>query len=194
MSTPLPPEDQPTTRLARPRAPREPVVPVGPVAGDPYYAEPPVATAVLADSVRSLRNALVVLALLTVAALILGAYALNQATKDDSNGRGASQARVAKLEDRVDRLASLVKDTRSDVATLKAGAAGAKPAVAADSASSSDLESLRTSVKTLDSRVSELSGKTGGDNSQAAIDALGQRIDQVSQQLKDLQSAQQQTP
>ncbi|MCW2957532.1 MAG: hypothetical protein JWP18_335 [Solirubrobacterales bacterium] len=197
MSTPpLPPEDRPTEMHAPVRVPREPVAPVGrdPYAGGPY-AEAPLATAALADSVRTLRNGLALLALLSVATLLLALYALNEANSDDSDSKAASQARVAKLEDRVSRLVTLVKDTRSDVAAADTGAdTGAADPAQPDAASAADLESVRASVKTLDSRVSELQGSDGGDDSQSAIDALGQRIDQLSEQVQELQTAQQQAP
>jgi hypothetical protein len=122
------------------------------------------------------------------------AYALNEANADDSDGKAASRARVANLEDRVGRLVTLVKDTRSDVAAADSGADDTAATAAPDAASAADLESVRTSVKALDTRVSELSGSGGGDDSQSAITARGQRIDQLSKQVQDLQSAQQQQP
>jgi len=193
MSTPpLPPEDRPTEVVRPARVAREPLP------ADPYvagtYAETPVATAALADSLRSLRTALAILALFTVAALALAFYALQEANGDDADGRGASQARVAKLEDRVGRLVSLVKDTRSDVDALKTSGAGAS----AGQAGASDVDDLRSQLKALDGRVTALQdagGEGGDEGTQSAIDALGSRVDELAQQVKDLQDQQsQQTP
>ncbi len=190
MSTPpLPPEDRPTEQIPRARVAREPL------AGDPYVADPyvadPLATAALADSVRGLRTALAVLALFSVAALLLAFYALNEANADDDSGKGASQARVARLEDRVSRLSSLVKDTRGDLADVKT--TGTEDA--AGQADATEVQSLRSSVKDLDARVAALQDAGGSDkSSQSAIDALGSRIDDLAQQVKDVQAQQEQTP
>lgn len=202
------PPDRPTERLP-PVPAREPVAPGRPVAGDAYvdpayvdpaYADGPLTTAALADAVGTLRLALALIALLSVAALALAFYALHEAQKDDA--QGASRARVAKLEDRVSRLVTLVKRTRAgsgaSAGTTSADAKALKQQLDG-AAKASDVDTLRTSVSKLSASVNALQGSSsgGGANAgqtQSAIDALGTRIDKLSAQVQQLQSNAQPSP
>ncbi len=132
----------------------------------------------LADTVRSLRTALVVLAVLTVGALALGAVALSK-TGDDGTVSGGGPD--AASNDRVSRVVKQVKDLRSDSGKLQDAVDGA--------AKDSDLQSLRDTVSKLDDRVSKLDSSSGGGDQKAAVDALDGRIGKLEQQVQALEQS-----
>jgi polyhydroxyalkanoate synthesis regulator phasin len=173
----IPPPDRPTERL-QPQPP-ERLVPQPPP--PPVYEERVVSPAVdthavllrLEDAVQSLRTGLMIVGVISVAALGVAIYAL---MKDDG-GTGsraglATDSRVSQLDDRIDRLSRQVQDARSDAA--KAGdAAGVEGRVAA----------LEKTVKTLADRPAP------GDATQA-VNELSDRIDDVTADVEQLKSAQ----
>src|SRR5919107_6433622 len=115
MSTnpPPPPPDRPTQRL-QPTAPPPP---------PPVYEERVVAPAAdpnaillrLEDAINSLRTGLMVVGVIAVAALGVAIYALMK--DDDADGASrsglASDQRVSRLDDRVDRISRQVQSLRS---------------------------------------------------------------------------------
>lgn len=179
--------DEPTRAL--PSTPGAPVPP-------PPVRERVVADAPLIDvgvlerlheSVRTLRVLVAGLALLTIAALVLAVIALQSDDEGDSTS-GASRARVERVDDRVSRLKRQVQDLRSestsgastnDVTALRRQVAAA--------AKASDVEALRTAV----SQVKADQGSSDGAvDPQPALDALGERIDDLEAQLRQTQEAQ----
>jgi polyhydroxyalkanoate synthesis regulator phasin len=163
-----PPPDRPTERLR----PTQPIVREGVVAThDPLLLER------LEDSLRSLRTAVALAGLLGALALGVAIYALTQAD-DEGDGRGASRERVARLDDRVDRLSRQVRRTRAS-----AGGAVQRSELDAlrrrlDSrATTGDVAALRSSLKALQD------GGSGGDTA-----ALQQRVDRLAQQVADLRA------
>jgi hypothetical protein len=126
----------------------------------------------LRDQVRSLRTAVVLLGILLVVTLGIAAWAL-LANQDDSGSttrRGASPARVAKLEDRVSALESRVRDAPSK----------------------GDLADLTAQQKVLDGRLDALEKASDDAASQQSVDQVQQdledlqkRVDQIEQQQQD---------
>jgi hypothetical protein len=176
------PPDRPTERLAP--QPPERLVPQPPP--PPVYEERVVSPGVdthavllrLEDAVQSLRTGLMIVGVIAVAALGVAIYALMKNGDDATGSRSglASDARVSQLDDRIDRLSRQVQDARSDA--RKAGdAAGVQDRVAA----------LEKTVKTLADRPAP------GDATQA-VKELSNRIDDVTADVEQLKSAQQQTP
>jgi polyhydroxyalkanoate synthesis regulator phasin len=161
MST-TPPPDRPTERLQpRPPPPQYERV-AAPGAGD--------ATLLftrLEDTISSLRTALVVVGVL--AALALGAALYAILRDDGSTGtRGAGSERVARLDDRVDRLSRQLQRLRSG---------------------SSSPGALSRRVDDLSRQVATLRDQGGGGASPEttqAIQDLGRRVDDLSRQVQDL--------
>jgi hypothetical protein len=157
------PPDRPTERL-RPSPP-------------PVYEErggdPNLVLLRLEQTIGSLRTGLMVVGVIAVAALGVAVYALMQANDDGGGGgsRGglASNERVSRLDDRIDRLSRQVQDARSG-----------------DSAGSDELDgrvaALEKTVKTLASRPSA--------DPQQAIDKLSDRIDGVADDVETLKQTQ----
>ena len=168
MSTTPPPPDRPTQPL-------RPIQPEPPVVEERYVAPAGVDTTsmllALEDAVGSLRTWLAVVGLVAVAALGIGIYALMQ---DDDDTRGsrsglASDERVSRLDDRIDRLSRQVQ-------TLRAGNSGGD-----STAELGDrLDDLENTVETLGERrapdatqaIEELSGRI--DDLRSDVDALEQ--------------------
>jgi prefoldin subunit 5 len=113
-----------------------------------------------------------VVGVIAVAALGVAAYALMQAGDDGGGGSSsglATNERVSRLDDRIDRLSRQIQDARSG-----------------DNAGGDDagerVEALERTVKTLAERPST--------DPQEAIDQLSERIDDVANDVEALQQAQ----
>ena len=160
-----PPPDRPTERLA-PTPPPPPV-----------YEERGVAPAVdsnavllrIEDSIGSLRTGLMIVGVIAVAALGVAIYALMQ---DDDGGGGsrnglASDSRVSRLDDRIDRISRQVQGLRAGAGT-------------GDDAVEDRVAALERTVETLADRPST--------DPQQAIDQLSGRIDDLAQDVEALQA------
>jgi polyhydroxyalkanoate synthesis regulator phasin len=165
MST-TPPPDRPTERLQpAPPAPQyeRAVDPRAPVATD--------ATLLftrLEDAISSLRTWLVLVGVLAVAALGLGLYAV--LNNDNGTTRGTASAdRVARLNDRVDRLSRQVQQLRSTSGGT--------------SALSRRVDELSRQVAAL--RSQGAGGSSSTDTTQALQD-LNKRVDDLSRQVQQL--------
>lgn len=162
MSTPEPP-DRPTERLAPSRTEHR-VVEQAPVADLDALAR-------LEDAIASLRTGVMIAGVIAVAALGVALYAI---LRDDGGtaGSGASQERVSRLDDRVDRLSSQLQDARSSAR----GAA--------------DVDDR---VEALEKAVEDLAERPASDPQQA-IDELSGRIDEVAKNVEELEQQAQQAP
>jgi methyl-accepting chemotaxis protein len=181
-TTPPPPPDRPTQRLQPsppPAAEYEQRVVEHGVAAP--ATDPSAMFARLEDAIRSLRTGLIVVGLLSALALGIGLYALLRADEtDDETRRGASAERVARLDDRVDRLSRQVQGLRAD---------------------REGTNELADRVDRLSRSVTSLRGQAAGgdDDAAAAADAtqaveqLGQRVDDLSTQVEELRQNQDQT-
>jgi hypothetical protein len=172
----LPPEsDEPTRRLpptrpAEPLREREVVTTAEP---DPAWIQD------VSDKLRSLRTAVALLAVLSLAALGVGIWALLTQEEEGDARRGASQERVQELEDRVDKL-----ETETG-----------------DAASQDAVERVREEQEQLEERLSaveEQAGDGGAEDVQAdlqefsdAIEQNGEAIEQLDQRVGDLEQQQQ---
>lgn len=177
MSTPPLPPDRPTERLA----PRAPVAPAVPVAGE-RVVEPavdPQWVARLEDQIRSLRTFMALLTLLSLAALGTGVYALIKAQENED--QSASQERVSRIDNRVDELEADLKRTseENDVSRLEGRIAG--------KADASDLRQLRQSITQLRTQVRTVG--EGDADSAKAVDAIGDRVDALSRQVQELRDS-----
>ena len=168
MATTPPPPDRPTQPL-------RPIRPEPPVVEERYVAPAGVDTTsmllALEDAVGALRTWLAVVGLVAVAALGIGIYALMQ--DDDDSTRGsrsglASDERVSRLDDRVDRLSRQLQ-------TLRAGNSGGD-----STAELGDrLDELEDTVQTL--------GERNAPDATQAIEDLSGRIDDLRSDVDALQ-------
>ena len=172
-----PPPDRPTEPL-RPIEPAPPPVVQERVvtpAADPNFV-----LARLEDAVDSLRTWLAVVGMLAVVALGVSVYALTKA--DDSSGDGGSRAglasdeRVSRVDDRVDRLSRQVQ-------SLRAG----------DGSGGDDAAALEDRIGELESTVKTLADRPAQDATQA-VEELSGRIDDLAKDVEALKQAQQTTP
>ncbi|MGI9100790.1 MAG: hypothetical protein ACR2H2_20280 [Solirubrobacteraceae bacterium] len=171
MSTPTPPE-RPTERL-QPTRPTTAYERVG-QPGVPVPTDPNLLFVRLEDKIASLRTALVVVAVLAVLALGLALYAvLNDDGSTGTTRDGASSERIARLDDRVDRLSRQLQ-------RLRTGA--------------SSTEGLAQRLDDLSREVADLRSQTGGGGASAdttqAIQDLDQRVDDLGQQVQELSQGQ----
>lgn len=171
MST-IPPPEPPTRRLdptAPPPVYERVVEPAAPVAADASLL-----ILRLEDAISSLRTALIFVGLLAVIATGIAIYALTR--EDDtpvaSSGNAASETRVARLEDRVDRLSRQVQSTRASVRS----ATGLDQRV----------DDLAKTVATL--RTQSGDAAAAPDATQAITDLDG-RLDRLEQQIQNLDAA-----
>ncbi len=181
-TTPPPPPDRPTQRL-QPQPPpaaeyEQRVVEHGVAAPVTDWG---VLIARLEDAIHSLRTGLIVVGLLSALALGVALYSL--LANDDNQGDGrreASADRVARLDDRVDRLSRQVQGLRAD---------------------REGTNELASRVDKLSRSVSSLRGQAasgGGDDDAAAaaadarqvVEQLGERVDDLSQQVEELRQNQ----
>ncbi len=151
---------------------RIPATPAAPPPGEPVYAVDPEKEE-LRDRIRSLRTALALTALLATAALGVGLYTL-LADDEEERGvdrRGASPARVAALDDRVDEL----EDRLGDRATKNA------------------LAQLEERQAELEGQV-EQAGEAGGDTEavQQSVEQLSQDVQALEQRVDELAAQQEQ--
>jgi chromosome segregation ATPase len=164
----LPPDpDEPTRRLP-PTRPAEPIREREVVTGPDYeawYAE-------LLDRLRSLRTAVALLSILSVAALGVALWALLSQEEEGDARRGASSERVGELEDRIEEL-------ESDVG---------------DAASSDAVDRLRDDQEQLADEVRSVRERAGGGTSDAAVQdlqdditQLGDGVEQLSGSVQDLE-------
>jgi len=157
------PPDRPTEPL-RPRAPlvHERAAPPG--------VDPNLIILRLEDAVGSLRNALLVVGAIALVAFGLAIYAL---VSDDDGGSGrsrsglASDARVSRVDERVDRLSRQVRDLRPGGATSNLA---------------DRVEKLETTVEQLDS----------GEDPTQAIEDLSSRVEALDGDVEQLQQSQSQ--
>lgn len=186
MSTEPPyPDEQPTTRIPAPAAPVRARVPAGPPVAETAVVDA-LAVDRLAAAISSLRTMLAFVGVISLAALALGAYALHKATQDD--GKGASRARVARLDDRVTRLSRQVQSTRASSGTsASASEVSALQKQVNGAAKASDVQKLSDSVAKLSAASSSAGGS--GTNQSTAISTLSQRVDKLSQQVQTLQQS-----
>ena len=166
------PGDRPTEHLpaAAPVA-REAVVADEVI--DPLWAER------LEDSLRSLKRLVALLAVLALAGVGLSLYALLRAEDDR---QGASRERVARLDNRVDRLERRLGSTtnEAEVARLK-GRLDNK-------ADAQSLQELSDDVQQLQASLDEVS--SGDDSFEDAVTELDGRVDELSEQLEGLRREQ----
>src|SRR5829696_3377845 len=150
----LPPEsDEPTRRLP-PRGPVEPLPPEREVIRtevDPAWAQE------ILGRLRSLRTAVALVALLSLAALGVGIYALLTQEEEGDARPGASQERVRELEDRVDAVEAQAEDAPSDnsVARLRGQQQQLEERVKAveDRADDTGVEDVQADVRQLSDSV-----------------------------------------
>jgi chromosome segregation ATPase len=172
----LPPEsDEPTRRLppTRPEA--------LPVEREVVRTEvDPAWTQAILDRLRSLRTSIALVALLSLAALGVGLWALLTQEEEGDARRGASQQRVQELEARVDAIESEAEDAPSQnaVARLRGEQQQLEKRVQAveDRADDSGVEDVQADVRQLSDTV----------------DQLGEAIDQLDLRVSDLEQAQSQ--
>ncbi len=166
MSTSPPPPDRPTQRL-QPSPP--------PVEYEQRVVEHGVAApatdwsamfARLEDAISSLRTGLIVVGLLSALALGVALYSLLRDDDRDTR-RAASSERVARLDDRVDRLSRQVQALRADQEGTDALA--------------ERVDRLSRSVSSLRSQAAG-----GGADTTQAIEQLGERVDDLSRQVQEL--------
>jgi hypothetical protein len=135
------------------------------------------------DRIGSLKGAIAVVAVLSLAALGLSIYSLVQS--DDKQG-GASSERVSSLSDRVSRLEG------KSANTADAGTTSSLASQLDDKADSADVKRLRDEVGQLRSSVAQAKG--GDDSSAQAVSDLDTRLDKLEQQVADLSASSGGTP
>lgn len=154
-------DDEPT-RQVPPGRPRQPVSPSVP----PQQQQPPVRTweEELADRISALKNWLILLAIVTVAATGIAVYALVKANDDEpSAGAAAGSAQLSELEDRVSELEN-------------------------NGASDAAVTQLKSDVADLDARLKKLESAVQDATATQPLDALQQELNDLAQQLEDLQN------
>ena len=170
------PPDRPTEPL-RPNPPPAPA-PRQPVAYEAYEVAPPPAvdvTAVLArleDAISSVRTGLMFVGVIAVAALGVAIYALMKDDDTSSRAGGATSARVATLEDRVDRLSRQVQSAR------------------ASANNSDDTEAIADRVDALERTVKTLADRPQPGDATQAVRELSDRIDDLAADVEQLKTAQ----
>ena len=168
------PPDRPTEPLRPAPAPPPPQ----PVAYEAYEVAPPPAvdvTAVLVrleDAINSVRTGLMIVGVIAVAALGVAIYALMKNDDTSSRAGGASNSRVATLENRVDRLSRQVQAARSS-----------NNSADETSAVADRVDALERTVKTLAARPQP------GDATQA-VKELSKRIDAITTDVEQLKASQ----
>lgn len=176
MSTP-PPPDEPTRRLDPTAPPPPPAVAYERVVepGVPVAADASMLIVRLEDAISSLRTALIFVGLLAVLATGLAIYALTR--EDDAPARtsanAASDTRVARLEDRIDRISRQVQALRVSSRS--------------DSGIDQRVDDLAKTVATLRSQPGD--SATAPDVTQAITDLDG-RLDRIEQQVQSLDQGQ----
>ena len=147
-----------------------------PPPNDPHHPEfdPRFPLASLDDSVRSLRTAVVMLGLVSLAALLLGGYALLRAEDTARNRDDSRRAGLSALQNRVDDLESDVRDRETiDPDAVEKSLAG--------KADAKDVEALQKAFADVRAQPDE----TEPDSQTAqAIDDLTTRLDDLEQRVE----------
>jgi hypothetical protein len=173
MSIPPPNDpDQPT----RPMIPAEPVYEREQVVDrvvEPEF-DPRFALASLEDGLRSVRTALVLLGLVSVAALAIGLYALLRADEADRTDRGGevSRSQVSRLEDRIDELEA--REPAADADSVEKALE--------EKADADDVTQLQQAVEDLRDQPAEADPETA----QAITDLTG-RLDELESRVEQLE-------
>lgn len=170
MSMPPPPEE-PTRPMTTRGYEREQVVDR---VVEPEF-DPRFALASLEDRLRSLRTAVVMLALVSLAALALGFYALLQSEDAERGDGGADAAEVSALEDRVDELES--REAADPDTVQKA---------IEDKADAKDVAALEQAVEELREQPAETEEGTDPETAQAITD-LTQRLDDLEARVEQME-------
>ncbi len=153
---------EPPTRQIPPQPPHPRDVPVALTPEEAQFRQE------VLDRLRSLRTGVALTALLAAVALGIGLYALLEATADDDEGpRGASPARVSRIDRRVDDL----EDRLDDRATKNA------------------VSTLEDRQEELQEQLSDVSKRAGQDDAAQQVEdvrgdvqELQQRVDELAQQ------------
>jgi hypothetical protein len=175
---PIPPRE-PQPREPLPREPVPPREPLPPVEGRPVAAASDVQLYALQEQMRSLRSWLAALAVLSVVALGIAAWALLSSGDDDSGTRTPAALRksVEKLENRVDDRATKgdLDDVKNDIAELKTSVSQAASQDGGDTTTTQtteapDVSGLQSSLDDLSSRVDALeqAASSGGTATEGA--------------------------
>lgn len=143
--------------------------------------DPNVVLVRLEDAIASLRTWLAVVGVLAVVALGVAIYATTRDANTSSGSRRglASDERVTRVSDRVDRLSRQLQSVRAVRRGAGAGATADSTALGAR------VEALQSTVRTLSSRPST--------DATQAVDALSSRLDTISRDVDQLKQAQTQT-
>lgn len=161
MST-TPPPDRPTEPLRPAR--RAPVVQERVV--EPAI-DPNIVLLRLEDEVRSLRSGLMIVGVIAVAALALALWALLSDDTATTRGGQASDASVAQLDDRVDRLSRQVQNLRAGGVTA-----------------------LDERVDSLERTVNRLASRPAPEDPTEEIQQLTERVDELSRDVDELKQSQ----
>jgi DNA repair exonuclease SbcCD ATPase subunit len=159
-----PDPDEPTRRLP-PSQPAEPLREREVLTStelDPAWTQE------ILDRLRSLRTAIALLGVLSVAALGVGVWALLTQEDEGDAQRGASQERVRELEDRVEALEAETEDAASQDA----------------------VEQLRDEQRELEERLSAVEDQSDGaalEDVQADVRQLSDDLEQVGQSIQQLE-------
>ena len=182
MSTAPPPPDGPT----EPLPPPEPAIVDERLPADPLVAADPLAIARFEDALRSLRTAVVLLGLLSVAALGVAVYAL---VKSQEPTKALPTAPVASAR-RPGRQAEQGPPAypRDTSGTADESDVNQVQDQLSEKASSADVRTLERTVAKLQTQV------TSSDDAGAALDQVDQRLDDLSRDVRDLQAEQQTSP
>jgi polyhydroxyalkanoate synthesis regulator phasin len=187
MSTAPPPPDEPTEPLPPADAPR---VRERLVDERVISAADPLPIVHFEDALRSLRTAVVLLGLLSVAALGVAVYALIKGQEADRASAGSN--RVSRLNDRVDRLSSDLQRTRQSASgTADATDVNRLQTRLGDKADAADVGKLQRTVAKLQTQVTEFQSNN---DTTAALDQVDQRLDDLSRQVRALQDNAQTSP
>jgi FtsZ-interacting cell division protein ZipA len=189
----IPPPNDPT-EPTRPLPPAQPVpVPTARAVERERVVEqvvepefdPRFALAQLDDRVRSLRTAVVMLGLVSLAALLLGGYALLRAEDADRSDRDSgSRAAVSRLQDRVDELESQVRERQAvDPASVEKALA--------DKADAKDVEALQKTLADVQDQAAEPAEAEPDPQTTQAINDLSTKLDELEQRVEE---AEQQAP
>jgi chromosome segregation ATPase len=197
MSIPPPNDPNEPTRPLPPAQPAPVAVPPAPRAVErervveqvvePEF-DPRFALAQLDDRQRSLRTAVVMLGLVSLAALLLGGYALLRAEDADRSDRDSgSRAAVSRLQDRIDELESDVRDRQA----VDPGSVEKALADKADAKDVAALEKALADVQDAAAKPAEPAEAQPDPETTQAINDLTTRLDDLEQRVEE---AEQQAP
>jgi polyhydroxyalkanoate synthesis regulator phasin len=160
----LSPADDEPTRQVPPARPRQPKA--GGAGAVPPTSQPHVRTweEELADRIASLKSWVVMLGILSIAALGVAAYAAVAANDNSSSDTGVTKSQIRELESRISDL----EDNSTSDATIS---------------------QLKSDVSDLSEQVNKLQSESSGSDSVSPSDfqTLQQQVSDLSQQVADLQ-------